>query len=92
MRNILFIGGPKDGEWMTIDKNVPDFRVMTEVELAIMTEPNEVPPQVKPCGSHDQVKYERVYLKHHEHGHIEVMFMDEGVPLLQKLLDGYKAS
>lgn len=92
MKNILFIGGPMDGQWMAIDKNMPDFRVMKEVELSILLRPGEPPPEVKPCGPRDEVKYTKVHLTHNGQEHIEVMFMDEGTPLLQKLIDGYKAS
>jgi len=87
VKSILFIGGPLDGQNMDVDESA--LSVMWPIDddataIGIMTGSEK--PKLSTIEE-ETVKYVRV-----EVGHNEIMFLDEGTPLLQKLVEGYKAS
>ena len=83
MRELLFIGGPIDGHRKWVDDSARDVWWPKSVDRSIMDDQGEPPKPRFP--EEDEVKYERVEL-----GQNEIMFHDEGTPLLKKLIEGYK--
>lgn|GEM_PF-5118911 len=84
MEEILFVGGPADGQRAFVE-NVPHVRWQLSVDpgacVAAWTS-GKVPPLEK----EDWVEYKRITI-----GDFDVMFFDEGIHPLKKLIDGYKA-
>ena len=83
MRELLFIGGPIDGQRKLVDNSARDVWWPKLVDRSILDDQGE-PPKPRSLEE-DAVKYERVEL-----GQNEIMFHDEGTPLLKKLIEGYK--
>jgi hypothetical protein len=84
VKEILFLGGPADGKRAFVEP-VPYIRWPVSVDscasVAICSEAT-VPLMEKD----DWVEYKRITM-----GDFDVMFFDEGINPLKKLIDGYKA-
>lgn len=86
-RERLFIGGPIDGQRKWVDNSASDVWWPKSDDRSIWDLAKDGQgTQPKPRSlEEDAVKYERVEL-----GQNEIMFHDEGTPLLKKLIEGYK--
>lgn len=87
MRELLFIGGPIDGHRKWVDNSARDVWWPKSDDRSIwdVAKDDQGEPPKPRSLEEDAVKYERVEL-----GQNEIMFHDEGTPLLKKLIEGYK--
>lgn len=87
--NVLFVGGPWDGQWRSIPDGNTYYHVMVHTELSIRdyTACREIPQR----NETKTVTYEREHLYDKQgNGFVIFFYSSNGRGLYQSLLDGYR--
>lgn len=85
--NVLLIGGPRDGEWMSVEAGIPHLRLLQMQAPPVSYRDNARPDK-------DQTIDEVIYRRHpvqSEQGLKTAVFVFGDIDPLAALIDGYRS-